>query len=106
MATRNGTSSNLSFSRIQATYLIIAAVLLIFLVRLFSLQIIQGEAFQAQADDNRLDVISIQAPRGVIYDRNDFQLVRNIPSFEVRITPALLPESQAEIDAILSALLK
>jgi penicillin-binding protein 2 len=76
--------------------------LLAFLIRLFSLQILQGDEFRAQADDNRLLDVSIPAPRGVIYDRNDFQLVANIPSFQVMITPALLPDSQAEIDAIYS----
>ena len=100
MTSTNGTNSGLSLLRLRATYLIIAGVLIVFLICLFSLQILQGADFQAQADENRLLDVSIPAPRGVIYDRNGFQLVRNIPSFQVMITPALLPDSQAEIDAI------
>jgi penicillin-binding protein 2 len=100
MSSVNGSNTGLSLLRLRATYLIIAGVLFVFLLRLFSLQIIQGDDFRAQADDNRLLGVSIPAPRGVIYDRNDFQLVRNIPSFQVMITPALLPDSQAEIDEI------
>ncbi len=102
MSSSNSTNSGISLVRVRATYLIIIGVLLAFLIRLFSLQILQGDEFRAQADDNRLLDVSIPAPRGVIYDRNDFQLVANIPSFQVMITPALLPDSQAEIDAIYS----
>lgn len=100
MASADSNNTGLSLLRLRATYLIIAGVVLVFLIRLFNLQILQGAEYRAQADDNRLLEVSIPAPRGVIYDRNGFQLVRNIPSFQVMITPALLPDSQAEIDAI------
>ena len=86
--------------RLRMTYLIIIVILLIFIGRLFSLQIIQGESYRQIADDNRFDDVSIPAQRGVIYDRNDFQLVRNIPEYRVMITPALLPDSNAERELI------
>ena len=86
--------------RLRMTYLIIIVILLIFIGRLFSLQIIQGESYRQIADDNRFDEVSIPAQRGVIYDRNGFQLVRNIPEYRVMITPALLPDSNAERELI------
>lgn len=86
--------------RLRMTYLIIIVILLIFIGRLFSLQIIQGESYRQIADDNRFDEVSIPAQRGVIYDRNGFQLVRNIPEYRVMITPALLPDSNAEKELI------
>jgi penicillin-binding protein 2 len=104
MTSSSSSKSGLSLLRLRATYILIASVLFVFVVRLISLQIVQGPDFQAQADDNRLLDVSIPAPRGVIYDRNGFQLVRNIPSFQVMVTPALLPDSQAEIDAIYARL--
>ncbi len=82
------------------TYLIIIVILLVFIGRLFSLQIIQGEAYREIADENRFDEVSLPAQRGVIYDRNDFQLVRNIPEYRVMVTPALLPDSNAEQELI------
>jgi penicillin-binding protein 2 len=82
------------------TYIIIIVILLIFIGRLFSLQIIQGESYSLTADENRFDNVSIPAQRGVIYDRNDFQLVRNIPEYRVMVTPALLPDSNAEKESI------
>jgi penicillin-binding protein 2 len=75
-------------------------ILLVFIGRLFSLQIIQGEAYREIADENRFDEVSLPAQRGVIYDRNDFQLVRNIPEYRIMVTPALLPDSNAEQELI------
>ncbi len=93
-------SMRIPATRIRMTYLIIIVILLVFIGRLFSLQIIQGEAYRKTADDNRFDEVSLPAQRGVIYDRNDFQLVRNIPEYRVMVTPALLPDSQAEQELI------
>ncbi|MCK4740990.1 MAG: penicillin-binding protein 2 [Anaerolineales bacterium] len=93
-------SLRIQATRLRMTYLIIIVILLIFIGRLFSLQIIQGESYRQIADDNRFDDVSIPAQRGVIYDRNDFQLVRNIPEYRVMVTPALLPDSNAEKELI------
>ncbi|OGO18960.1 MAG: hypothetical protein A2Z14_04905, partial [Chloroflexi bacterium RBG_16_48_8] len=86
--------------RLTITYLIIFILLSLFVYRLYNLQILQSEVYVTRANDNRFDRISIPAPRGVIYDRNGYQLVRNIPSFNIVITPALLPDSEAETDEI------
>jgi penicillin-binding protein 2 len=93
-------STRIPTMRIRMTYLIIIVILLVFIGRLFSLQIIQGEAYREIADENRFDEVSLPAQRGVIYDRNDFQLVRNIPEYRIMVTPALLPDSNAEQELI------
>ena len=41
-----------------------------------------------------------QQPRGIIYDRNGYVLARNIPSYNVVITPASLPDDEADIQQI------
>lgn len=86
--------------RLGVTYLVIGALVILFVFRLYDLQVVQGAEFEIRADDNRFTNISIPAPRGVIYDRNDFQLVRNIPAFNIVVIPALLPDSEAEIEVI------
>ena len=86
--------------RLRATMVAMGVLLAIFIGRLFSLQILQGELYLSLADDNRFDRVSIAAPRGVIYDSNGSLLVRNLPAFNVYVTPALLPDSEAEIEAI------
>lgn len=86
--------------RLMITMGIMLVASVVFLVRLFSLQIMQGEEYSELAASNRLSRANIPAPRGVMYDRNGYQLVRNIPSYSVYVTPAYLPDSEAEREAI------
>ncbi len=86
--------------RLQLTYGLMAAITILFIGRLISLQIIEGEYYRELADENRFTNINLAAPRGVIYDRNDYQLVNNIPSYNVYITTAYLPDSEAEQELI------
>jgi penicillin-binding protein 2 len=93
-------NSNIPLWRLRLTYATMAIILVFFVGRLFILQILEGAYYQDLADQNRFLTVNIAAPRGVIYDRNGYQLVGNIPSFNVMITPAFLPDSDAEIEAI------
>jgi penicillin-binding protein 2 len=99
MANTAGTR-NIDRRRLQLTYFIMAILLVMFIARLFSLQIIEGDYYRGLADENRFSNVNIAAPRGVIYDRNGVQLVRNIPAFNVYITAAYLPDSEAEQEII------
>jgi penicillin-binding protein 2 len=99
MADTTGTG-NINKRRLQITYAAMGILLVLFIGRLFSLQIVQGQYYQELADENRFSNVNIPSPRGVIYDRNDVQLVRNIPAFNVYITAAYLPDSEAEQEAI------
>lgn len=101
---KNGDEAHIPAWRLRATYGVLAAALLLFLFRLYQLQILEFDTYLAQADENRFTSISVPSARGVIYDRNGSQLVRNIPSYNVVITPAKLPDSQAEIQAIFQKL--
>ena len=44
--------------------------------------------------------VSVPAPRGIIYDRNGYVLARNIASYTVVITPADLPDDEADIQNV------
>ena len=90
--------------RLVLTYLIVGGLTALFVLRLFQLQVFQGEEFTTLAEENYLTYEYPPAPRGVIYDRNGYQLVRNIPSFNVLVTPAFLPDSPAEVEAIFQVL--
>jgi penicillin-binding protein 2 len=81
-------------------YAILAAVGLIFAWRLFSLQILNGMTYIAQAESNRTQTISMPAPRGIIYDRNGTILARNVASYSIVITPASLPDDDGDIQRI------
>ncbi len=68
-------------------YLIVIGFLII-VVRLWQLQILQGDEFRKMSESNRMRIIGIPAPRGIIYDRNGVALVKNVPYFSVAVMPA------------------
>jgi len=72
--------------------------------RLYQLQIIQGDYFQLWADRNRFRLVSLNASRGIIYDRQGNILVRNVPSFTVTLIPAYLPDDPAEEETVFQSL--
>ncbi|MDY3068881.1 MAG: penicillin-binding protein 2 [Parabacteroides sp.] len=59
-------------------------VLLIFIIRLFSLQILNND-YKAWADSNAFLKRTIYPARGIIYDRNGKLLVYNQPTYDVMI---------------------
>ena len=56
-------------------------VIALFFLRLFYLQILQGQHFRYLSNNNRIKTIIVHAPRGVIFDRNGSPLVFNVPGF-------------------------
>ncbi len=83
---------------------VVVFIILVFVIRLFTLQILQNEEWLGQAEDNRTITISTPTRRGVIYDRNGLLLAKNIPSYNIAITPALLPDEEGEVQEILRQL--
>jgi penicillin-binding protein 2 len=96
--------SKIPMWRLMVTYAAMAAVAVAFIGRLFNLQILQGAAYLAAARENRITNVRLPAPRGVIYDRNGSLLVRNLPAYNIMVTPAFLPDSEAEIEMIYARL--
>ncbi len=66
---------------------VIIAVLALLLVRLWTMQVLSGPAFAAQADENRVREVTTVAPRGRILDRYGRELVTNRPTMAVVVEP-------------------
>ncbi len=86
--------------RVITFYLVIALVLGFYVVRLFSLQVVQGADYLQKAENNSTSRITVPSTRGMIYDRNGFILARNIASYNVVITPAYLPADDGAVQDI------
>ena len=86
--------------RIGTLYGLIAISVIAFTGQLLRLQVIEHEEFTALAVENRQARINAPAQRGVIYDRNGVILGHNIPSYDVIITPAELPEDDLRLQEI------
>src|SRR5687768_2456150 len=86
--------------RVFVVYGLIVVTLGLIIYRLFSLQVLGTQAWIDQAVENYTTEISDPASRGIIYDRNDQILARNVASYNVEITPAGLPDDEADIQRI------
>lgn len=86
--------------RIVVFAVVVGLIFGIYLTRLFTLQILQGSDWIALAEENRTEVLNIPAARGIIYDRNGTILARNVPSYNVVITAANLPEDVGAVQEI------
>ncbi|WP_298314129.1 penicillin-binding protein 2 [uncultured Aquimarina sp.] len=82
-------------------YLIIMSTGIVFIARLFYLQI-YNTSFAALSDDNAIKVLYDYPQRGAIYDRNGKLLVTNQPSYDVMVIPReLKPFDTLEFCSIL-----
>jgi len=74
--------------------------------RLWFLQVINGEKYLAEANNNRTREFRVSAPRGEILDRNGRELVTNRTSLALQVNPTKLPEDPRERRAELAQLAK
>ena len=65
--------------------------------RLVYLQIIKGEYYAEMSESNRIRKVRIAAPRGVIVDRNNIQLTKNIATFALHVIPKDIPQNTDRI---------
>src|SRR5918996_5418560 len=67
------------------------AIFSVLFFRLWYVQILSGDKYREQANDNRIREIRVQAPRGDILDRNGKVLVANRTELAVQVIPEDLP---------------
>jgi penicillin-binding protein 2 len=68
------------------SYIVIIAFLFLVL-RLWQLQLLQGNEYRKLSEANRLRIVNIPAPRGIIFDRNGIPLVKNSPYYFASVIP-------------------
>jgi penicillin-binding protein 2 len=63
--------------RIRIFRILIILLIAILGIRIFQIQILEGEKYKNLSENNRIKLIREYAPRGIIFDRNGIQLVKN-----------------------------
>jgi penicillin-binding protein 2 len=74
----------------------VSLIFVIFVLQLTSLQLVKGQQFANRADGNRIRDNVTFAPRGKIIDRNGKILADNSASFQLAVSPYLLPRKESE----------
>ncbi|MBI5728632.1 MAG: penicillin-binding protein 2 [Candidatus Magasanikbacteria bacterium] len=88
--------TSISARAVNVFLVIMALGFLLIFGRVFYLQIIKGDYYRSLAEGNRIRLTPIPAERGIIYDRFNRELTRNVPSFSLAIIPQDLPRDPAE----------
>ena len=73
--------------KIKVYVILVAISFLVLLTRVWYLQVLKGEDFMGQSEQNRTRKISLPDYRGVIKDRHGKTVVNIRPSFSLYVTP-------------------
>jgi len=92
-------------TRINLYTILLVIVFVIFLGRLFGIQVLSGDVYRSRAQDISRRTYTIPTQRGEIYDRHYKEpLVINKDTFAVNITPAEVP--RGSMDEVISSTAK
>jgi penicillin-binding protein 2 len=72
--------------------------------RLWYVQVLSGEEYRAEAENNRIREFTIQAPRGEILDKDGRRLVENRTALSLQVRPDQLPENTRKRNTLLKDL--
>jgi penicillin-binding protein 2 len=90
--------------RIAIIGAVVVAALATILLRLWSLQVLDGQHYRALAKDHGILDVRVHPPRGEITDRNGKVLVENRTVMTLQLRPSALPNDRAERRAELNRL--
>ncbi len=90
--------------RFDALVYLTIGVFVVLVLRLFFLQIVDGDYYHSKAEGNRLRMLQITAARGVMYDRNGQILVGSRPAYTISLMPTDTKIDDAEIKTLATML--
>jgi penicillin-binding protein 2 len=82
--------------RVVALAMLVAAVFLCLGFRLWYLQVLTGEEYNAWAQQTHTREATIPAQRGVVYDREGRVLANNVPGLNVTVVPNAIERARVE----------
>ena len=95
---RDNDKGKILLKRTLITAITMVLLLLFLIVRLYYLQVLEGEKYKTLSDENRISTRVLVPPRGRIYDRNGTLIAENMQNFQALI----VAEQTPDIDTTLS----
>ncbi|MEI6221344.1 MAG: penicillin-binding protein 2 [bacterium] len=83
-------------NRLPYYYALVTIGICLLLGRAWQLQVLRSRQFALQAEGHRVTSVPVSSTRGILYDRNKRELVKNLPTFSVYIVQSSLPQSKVE----------
>jgi penicillin-binding protein 2 len=78
----------------------VVACFSVLVARFTYLQVYRFEDFHSQAEENRISLVPVAPPRGLIYDRNGMLLADNVSAYTLEIVPSMVTDLERTIDDI------
>lgn len=95
---------NLFFRRTLVAYIGIVVLMLVLLGNLYYLQVESYDTYQTRSNDNRIRVVPVAPPRGLIYDTNGVLLAENRPVYSLEIIPEETKDLAKTADQLITLL--
>ena len=79
---------------------VIISLFLLYMVKLYKVQVSNHEYYSVRSDSNRIKIRPIQATRGIIYDRKGNILADNISTFNLVVKKELISNKKDFLDKL------
>jgi len=86
--------------RLKIVVYLFLALMAIFILRLYFLQVISGSLYAEEASESIVRTRTILAPRGNIYDKNGKLLVKSVPVLAVAVDPRVVLQHEDVIKVL------
>lgn len=73
--------------RLLVLFLVMLGLVGLLVLRMLHLQVMQYEKYQTRSEENRMEMMPLPPPRGLIFDRNGNRLADNRPTFNLVVVP-------------------
>ena len=93
-------SQDVFAKQLKIATLFVMVVFSVLILRLWFLQIVNGPAYRAKSENNRIRLQSMAPFRGVIRDRGEEILVDNRPSYDLYVIPEEIPDNEALLNRL------
>lgn len=99
-------SAEAALFRRRATVAMIGVLVLTLMLfaNLYFVQIVHHEDYQTRSNDNRIKVLPVAPPRGLVFDRNGVLLAENRPVFSLEIIPEQVDDLPKMTDELVDLL--
>ncbi|KAL8188385.1 UNVERIFIED_CONTAM: hypothetical protein K2H54_000161 [Gekko kuhli] len=94
----------LFFRRTLVAYIGMIVLMLVLLGNLYYLQVESYDTYQTRSNDNRIRVVPVAPPRGLIYDANGVLLAENRPVYSLEIVPEETKDLEKTADELIALL--
>ena len=73
--------------RVLVLFLVMLGLASLLTLRMLQLQVLQYEKYRTRSEENRMEMMPLPPPRGIVFDRNGNRLAGNRPVFNLVVVP-------------------